>query len=685
MPKNIVLLSDGTGNSAAKQHKTNVWRLYQALDLRHDDQIAFYDDGVGSQEFLPVKLVSGAFGWGLKRNVVRLYKTLCRTYRDGDRIYLFGFSRGAFTVRMLAGLIASRGLYTEFKDERDLHKRARQQFEAYRLDYGTRLGYRKGLLTRPIRRRQARGAPSCPPSPQIEFIGAWDTVEAYGFPIEELALLWDRFVLPLRFDNRDLPCNVRRACQALSVDEERQTFRPVLWDEKKKARRKQAIEQVWFAGVHSDVGGGYPRNNLALVSLDWMISKVVPQTGRTGGLRFIPGMRRRYKRRKDWHGVQHDSRSGLAAFYRYRPRDIGKLCKCVNIGTAKVHRSVLERIQRNVLPYAPTGLPADYVVVPAGRQGSHGPVTRSSYEPGNEADARKRSMEAALDVIFWRAGLYFAFLAATVFALATVVAEPDRWMDVSWQNKWWQWAAPIAISVAWLLAWLKRHAYVATQTRAAAAWSRLKGRGHPPPPKSTSRLRGFLKRTPRLRAVVRWLPPLALFSVLLLVLLSGVSRAVFSVRAQTTGLCVPTEPTDLLFPHPVSFSIENPCFATRIRLNEGTVYRFDVEEAEWKDGYRKAGPNGYSSRIFLPAALGRRHPSERWLKLVGRVGPRGRETFAIGSGPTFYRARSDGELFLYVNDGVLGVPGWGDWWSWPYRWRVGRNEGVATVTVSAVK
>lgn len=293
-------------------------------------------------------------------------------------------------------------------------------------------------------------------------------------------------------------------------------------------------------------------------------------------------------------------------------------------------------------------------------------------------------MEAALDVIFWRAGLYFAFLAATLFALATVVAEPDRWADVSWRNAWWQLAAPIAVSVAWLLAWLKRRAYVVTQTRAAAAWSRLKGRGHPPPPKSTSRLRGFLGKMPRLRAVVNWLPALALFSVLLLVLLSGVSRAAFSARAQTSDLCAPTAATDLLLPRTVSFGIENPCFATRIRLKEGIVYRFDVVAAEWNDGYRKGGPNGYSSRFLLPIALGRRHPSERWLKLMGRVGPRGRETFVIGSGPAFYRARSNGELFLYVNDGVLGVPWWSDWWSWPYRWRVGRNEGVASVTVSAV-
>lgn len=86
----IVLLSDGTGNGAAKRHRTNVWRLYHALDVHREDQIAFYDDGVGSQEFWLFKILGGAFGWGLQSNVIELYKTLCRTYKDcGDDIYLF--------------------------------------------------------------------------------------------------------------------------------------------------------------------------------------------------------------------------------------------------------------------------------------------------------------------------------------------------------------------------------------------------------------------------------------------------------------------------------------------------------------------------------------------------------------------------------------------------------------------
>src|SRR5688572_16858134 len=109
--KNIVLLSDGTGNSSAQLLKTNVWRLYESLRL--DDpsvQVACYDDGVGTSGFKPLRLLGGAIGVGLKRNVLRLYRFLCEHYEPGDRIYLFGFSRGAFTVRVLMGLICDQGI-----------------------------------------------------------------------------------------------------------------------------------------------------------------------------------------------------------------------------------------------------------------------------------------------------------------------------------------------------------------------------------------------------------------------------------------------------------------------------------------------------------------------------------------------------------------------------------------------
>src|SRR5580700_90473 len=95
--KRIILLSDGTGNSAAKVWRTNVWRIFEALDLTKADQVAFYDDGVGTSSFLPLAMLGGAFGIGLKRNILDLYKFACRNYRDGDEILAFGFSRGAFT------------------------------------------------------------------------------------------------------------------------------------------------------------------------------------------------------------------------------------------------------------------------------------------------------------------------------------------------------------------------------------------------------------------------------------------------------------------------------------------------------------------------------------------------------------------------------------------------------------
>src|SRR5580692_8516686 len=111
MPRRIVLLSDGTGNSSASFWRTNVWRMFAALDLTSNDQVACYDDGVGTSSFQPLAILGGAFGIGLRRNVISLYKFACRNFRQADdEIYAFGFSRGAFTIRVLIGLIVDQGL-----------------------------------------------------------------------------------------------------------------------------------------------------------------------------------------------------------------------------------------------------------------------------------------------------------------------------------------------------------------------------------------------------------------------------------------------------------------------------------------------------------------------------------------------------------------------------------------------
>ena len=155
MPKNIIICSDGTGNTAIKNRGTNVFKLFEAIDLNGhridpllDPQVAFYDDGVGTETFLPLKLLGGAFGFGLAKNVRNLYMDLVRVYDPGDtntpadRIYLFGFSRGAFTVRTLAGLIAKCGVLDRDKlgTTDALRKAVRKAYSTYRRSYRTWLG-----------------------------------------------------------------------------------------------------------------------------------------------------------------------------------------------------------------------------------------------------------------------------------------------------------------------------------------------------------------------------------------------------------------------------------------------------------------------------------------------------------------------------------------------------------------
>ena len=122
-PRNLIVCSDGTGNAGGKGRGTNVWRIFNVVERRQApvEQIAFYDDGVGTEDWKPFKILGSAFGWGFTRNLIDLYSFLALNYRAGDRIFLFGFSRGAFTVRTLAGIITKCGLLDRrhILDERD--------------------------------------------------------------------------------------------------------------------------------------------------------------------------------------------------------------------------------------------------------------------------------------------------------------------------------------------------------------------------------------------------------------------------------------------------------------------------------------------------------------------------------------------------------------------------------------
>ena len=388
MNKNIVLCSDGTGNRGGKAHGTNVWRIYKALDLRteHSNQIAFYDDGVGTEDFSLLRYIGGAFGYGLSQNIKDLYISLVKHYDVDDRIFLFGFSRGAYTVRSLAGLISVCGIIRRqayMGNEQVLEKLVDEAYRQYRNSYKDP-AYDG---TRNFRREFSVHGDKAPP---IKFIGVWDTVGAVGLPFDELKTALNEIV-PVRFHDQKLGQNIQVARHALAIDDQRRTFHPVLFNESAKGDY-QDIKQVWFPGVHSNVGGGYPKDGLALVALNWMMEELESSLPYNERLIFNIDERRKIQEQANARGKIYDSRAGAGVFYRYRPRNIKKLCD-ENAVEIQVHSSVLERFYK---------LPA----------GDFSP--EKSYAPANLLEAvgfNDNSMTTLIKrLVLFKEALYLAFL-----------------------------------------------------------------------------------------------------------------------------------------------------------------------------------------------------------------------------------------------------------------------------------
>ena len=418
MPKHIVLCSDGTGNTPGKGRGTNVWKLYQAVD-RHDheeqndrpQQVAFYDDGVGTGGLRLVELAGGAFGLGLSRNVRELYASLVVNYEPVDKVFLFGFSRGAFTARSLAGMICRCGLLGREdylgRGIKEREKLLRQILRAYRsedVDAGKKIRERLGL--RPI---------------SIEFVGVWDTVDAVGLPFDELKIIdriW-RALFGLRlwgFHDRVLSSKVTRGCQALAIDDERRTFHPNVWEP------REGIEQVWFAGVHSNVGGGNPKEGLANIARYWMLRQA-----EDAGLRFVPGAITTAHDEANAHAKLYDSRAGLAVYHRYAPRNIDALCAT---GPVKVHATALDRIRWGTDGYAPTNLPERFEVVdPDARMkaGVRQRVAEYQASVDRSASTRRAERPRTEGLSRSRVRLYYVFLVATWVLVLTLAALAWEW------------------------------------------------------------------------------------------------------------------------------------------------------------------------------------------------------------------------------------------------------------------
>jgi uncharacterized protein (DUF2235 family) len=290
--KKIVVFADGTGNAFSTQ-ESNVWRLYCALDKQSPGQISHYIQGVGTSGFRPFALLDGATGIGVPSNVRRLYEFISWNWERGDEIYMFGFSRGAFTIRTLIGMIHSEGLIpAEFRkppaqpgappkqiemeavSHAEMRRNTMTAWRSYR-SKGT--SWRDTFVTITIARfirdivlgiahllgwllfhhrfyqavaeeTEAQRRKEIP----ITFVGLFDTVEAFGVPIEEFRRAIDWAIWPISFRNTVLSSRVQCARHALSLDDERRTFYPVRFD-RVKSEHPERIKEVWFAGVHSDV------------------------------------------------------------------------------------------------------------------------------------------------------------------------------------------------------------------------------------------------------------------------------------------------------------------------------------------------------------------------------------------------------------------------------------------------
>jgi uncharacterized protein (DUF2235 family) len=786
MAKNIVLLSDGTGNSSSKLFKTNVWRLFQTLDLSTAArQIAYYDNGVGTSSFKPFAILGGIFGFGLKRNVVDIYSFCCRNYDAGDLIYGFGFSRGAFTMRVVAGLIAYEGLVPYTGDEAALARYAADAYRAYR----RRFNITGGLVT-PLRnlrdffirvhRRVWGIAPSVArlPVPKIHFLGLWDTVDAYGGPIEEIVSAIDYWYWPLSMPDRFMNSKIHRACHALALEDERDAFKPVIWDDRYVRNTvtgkldvmnrgwkpdvadpsklapidNRRLSQVWFVGVHSDIGGGYPQDGLSYYTLDWMLDRA-----EAFGLTYNPVQLPLVRSLADRFDKLNDSRHGLAGYYRYRPRNLHEIYNALpykpsflrdmgymidmlfrkdpeKIGQRAVkeeledpesyvaphvpiiHEAVFDRIEATIKPvppppfkvatdgYVPIVLPALYHVTD-----KPGALSLVNH-PGDPQPPRYAlQTHQVWNRVWLRRIVYFVTVFASVLLAAVPLLDNPHFgadtplvllrplialagaflpsMLSPWLTAYR--AAPgyfvlgalIVAVLLWLGGWLQGR----IRDYMRAIWTR-----RPFPAKWWEGLAYGFRTNPLYRIFFYWLKHQGLpsvFAILIAVIIAAlVSQVSFRTADALGAFCGGAgTPADI-------FKTSDFCKPTGVSVVRGEDYRVVLEvKDDWSDSSIATDPHGFGFKKMSPIMyLGlpfRRVVFSSWFVPVLRVGRKGGEEHVLDLKPVnpgegkLYEARftpqSDGEVFLFVNDAVWGLPTF-------YANFYANNKGTASIKIEHV-
>lgn len=312
----FLVFSDGTGQRGVREDgnakNSNVFRMYLAAKARLDTG-AFYDPGIGTPanseaEWLSwgYDQLSKASGLGISRNIAECYVAIMENAKIETRLGLFGFSRGAYTVRCVGGVLGLLGMPTRFpkgggdSDIAARYKIAEEAVEIYKLS-PDKASEKKERAERAKSFRENHGCADKWP----EIVGVFDTVGALGLPVLTDMFKFYRHV----FHDTKLNPHVKCGLQALAIDENRKVFAPVPWDESAEDGSRH-LEQVWFPGVHSDIGGGYVDDRmLADMTLAWMCERIKTVRG------LDLGMDTAFDQR--WLvGKQHDERTGMGVFWK---------------------------------------------------------------------------------------------------------------------------------------------------------------------------------------------------------------------------------------------------------------------------------------------------------------------------------------------------------------------------------
>lgn len=337
--KRIAIFCDGTWNTPdesedGKLCQTNVVKMANALLPKSNDgvsQLLYYHTGIGSEGSLLKRVYDGATGDGMTKNILDAYHFVVQNYELGDELFLFGFSRGAFTVRSLCGLIRNSGILKI--ENLNQIKRAFKIYRSRKLD----------LQPRAIEATLFRKTYAIEPETTIKFIGVWDTVGALGNPLFLKGILSRRS----QFHDTELSTKIGYAYHAIAIDEKRKNFEATLWHQQASAKN-QVLEQVWFTGVHSDVGGGFIETGLSDIALEWILGKA-----ENCNLNFEP-----LALNPDPLSARHESYTG---FYTLLPkffRPIGREFQNKGNTNETLHPSVIE-LYKTDKTYRPKNL-ADY-------------------------------------------------------------------------------------------------------------------------------------------------------------------------------------------------------------------------------------------------------------------------------------------------------------------------------------